>query len=183
MSGGACVSLLRPASLRVAGQHPRRSTSLRPSRAGWIVVAVVVLLGAVAILGFGWAAVGVEALVVAAMLIVNSVASPLVDRWGRGAAGEEHVGRVLDELRSAGWFALHDVDVGRGNIDHVLVGPAGTYTIETKSHRGRINTAAIDPRMLRQAYAEARALERLTGTRRAAARVQQRLPNSCGVAT
>ena len=126
-----------PAALRVAGQHARAAQHRYARRAlAGIVIAIVVLLGAVVILGFGWRAVGVEALVITAMLMIESVASQLVDRWGRGAAGEEHVGSVLDELRPAGWFALHDVDVGRGNIDHVLVGPAGIYTIETKEPPG-----------------------------------------------
>jgi hypothetical protein len=44
-----------------------------------------------------------------------------------------------------------------------VIGPAGIYTIETKSHRGRINTSKIDSRMLRQAYAEAKVIERITG--------------------
>jgi hypothetical protein len=72
---------------------------------------------------------------------------------------------VLDGLRERGWFALHDVQLGRGNIDHVLVGPAGIFTIETKSHRGRLRAAAIDARMLKQAYGEAKLIERITGLR------------------
>jgi hypothetical protein len=154
------------AGLRVAGQHARATQRRYARRAvAGIVIAIVVLFGAIGALGLGWPAVGVDALVIAALVIIESSASPLVDRWGRGAAGEECVGRVLDELRPAGWLALHDVDVGRGNIDHVLVGPAGIYTIETKSHRGRINTATIESWMLRQAYAEAKEVERITGLR------------------
>jgi hypothetical protein len=68
-------------------------------------------------------------------------------------------------LRELGWFALHDVQLGRGNVDHLLVGPAGIFTIETKSHRGRLRAAAIDARMLKQAYAQAKLIERITGLR------------------
>jgi len=89
----------------------------------------------------------------------------VVNRWGRGAAGEELVGEALDGLRERGWFALHDVQLDPGNIDHVLVGPAGIFTIRTKSHRGRLWAAAIDTRMLKQAYAQAKSLERITGLR------------------
>jgi hypothetical protein len=78
---------------------------------------------------------------------------------------EELVGETLDGLRERGWFALHDVQLEHGNIDHVLVGPAGIFTIETKSHRGRLRAAAIDTRMLRQAYAQAKSVERITGLR------------------
>lgn len=102
---------------------------------------------------------------IAATVATDRVASPLVDRWGRGAAGEEQVGRVLDGLRQSGWLALHDVATGRGNIDHVLIVPAGIFTIETKSHRGRVSVEKIDPGMVHQAYAQAKAIERLLGLR------------------
>jgi hypothetical protein len=47
----------------------------------------------------------------------------------------------------------------------VLVGPAGIFTIETKRHRGRLRANAIDSRMLKQAYAQAKSVERITGLR------------------
>ena len=62
---------------------------------------------------------------------------------------------------SRGTFS--DASVGRGNIDHVLVGRSGVLTIETKSQSGRIAVGRIDQRMLRQAYAQAKAVERITG--------------------
>jgi hypothetical protein len=47
--------------------------------------------------------------------------------------GEKVVGQYLDALREHGFRILHDV-VGEGfNIDHVLIGPAGVFTIETKT--------------------------------------------------
>lgn len=35
-------------------------------------------------------------------------------------------------------FIIHDFDTGRGNIDHILVGPKGIITLELKSHRGKV---------------------------------------------
>jgi Nuclease-related domain len=90
---------------------------------------------------------------------------PVVDRWLRGAAGEERVGAILDALHDRGWRALHDVDTGRGNIDHVLVGPGGVLSVETKSHRGRVSVEHLDERMFKQAYAQAKHVERITGQR------------------
>lgn len=163
MSGPATGA---PASLRVAGQHARATQRRYAHRAvAGFLAAIVSLVIALAVLGFGWITLGVEAVVIASILAADAVAWPLVDRWGRGASGEENVGRVLDGLRDSGWFALHDVTLGRGNIDHVLVGPAGIFTIETKSHRGRISADQIDSWMLRQAYAEAKAVERIAGLR------------------
>lgn len=49
--------------------------------------------------------------------------------------GERAVGQFLEELRIKGYQVLHDL-VGDGfNLDHVLIGPAGVFTIETKTHR------------------------------------------------
>lgn len=59
--------------------------------------------------------------------------------WARGAAGEATVGDRLNRLRGQGWFVLHAVPVGRRgtDIDHVLIGPGGVYTINTKNHPGK----------------------------------------------
>lgn len=56
--------------------------------------------------------------------------------WRVGAGGEETVGRLLEKLTGHGFRVLHAVPVGtRGSdIDHVLIGPPGVYTINTKTH-------------------------------------------------
>lgn len=51
--------------------------------------------------------------------------------------GERAVGQLLEELRSAGYKVFHDVPACNGNIDHVLVGPAGVFAIETKTRSKR----------------------------------------------
>lgn len=51
--------------------------------------------------------------------------------------GERAVGQFLDELRQNGYKVFHDL-LGSGfNVDHVLIGPAGVFTIETKTHSKR----------------------------------------------
>lgn len=56
--------------------------------------------------------------------------------WRVGASGEETVGGRLEKLRGDGWHILHSVPIGnRGSdIDHVLIGPGGVYTLNTKTH-------------------------------------------------
>ncbi|MBV9336214.1 MAG: NERD domain-containing protein [Solirubrobacterales bacterium] len=49
-------------------------------------------------------------------------------------------------------------------MDHVLVGPAGIFTIETKSHHGRLRANALDSQVLKPAYAEAKSVERSPGS-------------------
>jgi Nuclease-related domain len=58
--------------------------------------------------------------------------------WYRGALGEIAVGRMLSRLDSR-WFVLHAVPVGRrgADIDHVVVGPGGVFTMNTKNHSGQ----------------------------------------------
>lgn len=57
--------------------------------------------------------------------------------WRVGADGEETVGARLERLQENGWQVLHSVKVGnRGSdIDHVLIGPGGVFTVNTKNHR------------------------------------------------
>src|SRR4051794_31911273 len=58
--------------------------------------------------------------------------------WYKGALGEIAVAGVLGWLGSE-WTVLHSVPVGAGDsdIDHVVIGPAGVFTINTKSHPGQ----------------------------------------------
>jgi hypothetical protein len=68
--------------------------------------------------------------------------------WRIGAAGEVIVGRHLAHLchpwwaRLLGaeqrWWVLHSIPVGaRGaDIDHIVIGPGGVFTINTKHHPG-----------------------------------------------
>jgi len=57
--------------------------------------------------------------------------------WYRGALGEAAVGRLLEKLPE-GWTVLHAVPVGKGDsdIDHVVIGPGGVFTINIKNHAG-----------------------------------------------
>ncbi len=129
-----------------------------------IGIALFVLLASWLLLdGRGWLRVSIELAAIGLMLGANRWLSPQVDRWLQGARGEQRVGAVLDSLSGDGWHALHDVSLGRGNIDHILVGPGGIFTIETKSHKGRFRVERIDSAMLKQAYAEKKLLERITG--------------------
>lgn len=59
--------------------------------------------------------------------------------WREGAEGERQVGKTLAMARFFGWRSLHAVPVGtRGSdIDHVLIGPGGVVTVNTKHHRGK----------------------------------------------
>jgi hypothetical protein len=107
--------------------------------------------------------IGSELLLLLCILLISRFVLPQLDRHDRGAKGEEHVGGLLDELAAKGWHVLHDADFGRGDIDHVAIGPAGVFTVETKSHPGPISVGRMHGGVLRQARAQSRLLERTIG--------------------
>lgn len=47
--------------------------------------------------------------------------------------GERAVGQLLDTLRADGYQVFHDVLGKDFNLDHVLIGPGGVFTVETKT--------------------------------------------------
>ena len=55
--------------------------------------------------------------------------------WRRGALGEHIVSDTLERLPET-YFVLNDIKTSSGNLDHVVVGPTGTFAIETKNWRG-----------------------------------------------
>jgi hypothetical protein len=62
-----------------------------------------------------------------------------------GMRGERMVGQELEKLRPIGYEVFHDVVTDTGNIDHVLIGPGGVFTVETKA-RSKANGAVVEYR-------------------------------------
>jgi hypothetical protein len=98
------------------------------------------------------------------------------DEWRLSAKGGLKFGRRLDGL-GHGWRVLHNVDLSlrRGEIDHLVVGPPGVFTITSRCHPGRdvvvsARTVTIDGH--RTAY--------LSEARSHAREVSQALTESCG---
>lgn len=69
--------------------------------------------------------------------------------WRVGANGEESVGARLESLKSQGWHVLHSIPVGeRGSdIDHLVIGPGGVFTLNTKNHPGK--SIWVSPKQIR----------------------------------
>jgi hypothetical protein len=92
-------------------------------------------------------------------------------RFAAGAKGERAVGRALDRWAARrGWRVLHAVPVGRNgaDIDHVIIGPFGVVTVNTKTsgtsvwvgeYGMTIGGKAVD--YLRKSRAEARRARQL----------------------
>lgn len=58
--------------------------------------------------------------------------------WTRAAEGEEFVGAVLAGLQPLGWRVLHGVPIDDEGaaIDHLLIGPGGVFSLDTKARAG-----------------------------------------------
>lgn len=96
--------------------------------------------------------------------------------WRVGAKGEEKVGSQLAKL-GEGWHAIHAVPVGDNgsDIDHVLIGPPGVFTINTKRHpRGK---AWIGERAI---LVNGHKTQYLRNSRFEARRATQLLSSACG---
>jgi hypothetical protein len=152
---------------RNPGQHAR-ATVLRLRLRTLVALGVLAVVTTALGRSFGLHSalfVGSELALLTSMFVVLRYVVPLVERRDRGATGEEHVGALLDRLAGAGWSVIHDASFGHGNIDHIVCGPGGLFTVETKSHPGPIKVRAIHGGLLRQAQDERETIERVTGER------------------
>jgi Nuclease-related domain len=157
--------LERDPTARAPGQYTRSIVQRLRLR-------TLLMLGALAVEAtvvgrrFGWQDprfLGAELALLLGIFVISRYVLPLVERHDRGAVGEEHVGRLLDGLGGRGWYAIHDVSLGRGNVDHIAIGPGGVFTVETKSHPGPVQVSRLHGSVLTQAQAQRRAIERATG--------------------
>lgn len=96
--------------------------------------------------------------------------------WYQGALGEIEVGRLLSELGPE-WFVRHAVPIGAGtkDVDHLVIGPAGVFAINTKHHRG--HSIWVGDRVLRVNGANT---PHLSAARHDARDVSRRLEDSVG---
>jgi hypothetical protein len=112
-----------------------------------------------------WRFIASEVALLAFIFAVSRYVLPLLDRRDRGASAEEHVGSLLAQLPATRWHVIHDASFGRGNIDHILIGPAGLFTVETKSHPGPVRVGRVHGATIRQAQAQRDAIERVIDMR------------------
>ncbi len=65
-----------------------------------------------------------------------------VERWRTGSDGEKATARRLRPLLKRGWVLYNDIETERGNIDHILIGPAGVFMLESKRLAGAVKVEA-----------------------------------------
>lgn len=60
-----------------------------------------------------------------------------VERFFKGARGEERVAGILRALPDR-YHVFNDFVAGGNHVDHVVVGPAGVFAVETKNWKGAV---------------------------------------------
>jgi hypothetical protein len=123
----------------------RRRGAIREAWRDWIAWCAV-LFGIVALTfvtdGFGQlflaGCVGGLLTVGAVGWLIGGHVSSLTWRWG--AEGERHTAAELQRLPDT-WRTFHDLADGKGNVDHVAIGPPGVYVIDSKTFN---NPASVD---------------------------------------
>ena len=105
----------------------------------WPLFLGVFACGFSAALILRWPEVGALALVCSLAFILWSLMKGLkhVERFFKGARGEERVAGILKTLPGS-YHVFNDFAVGRKHVDHVVVGPGGVFSIETKFWRGKV---------------------------------------------
>lgn len=97
--------------------------------------------------GFAFAALLLASAAVGAMLLAIAVAwigwsaykgVRLVERYFKGARGEERVAGILKSLPDT-YHVFNDFVAGGVHVDHVVAGPAGVFAIETKFWKGPVS--------------------------------------------
>ena len=58
--------------------------------------------------------------------------------WAIGAAGEERLAAGLAKIPALRILNDRRVPGTRGNIDHIVIAPAGVFVVDAKAHKGRI---------------------------------------------
>jgi hypothetical protein len=108
------------------------------------------------------------------MLILLAIVFRLVMKrtknFSSGLIGENDRSDELKHLPEGYILLNYGLDTGKGNIDKIVIGPTGVWTLEVKSHSGEIsfdgqhllrNNLPLEKDFLSQAYAEAKTLEEI----------------------
>jgi Nuclease-related domain len=111
-----------------------------PWRAGLVAAAALAAkqLGTYAALPRPWLA-GLLAAAGAAWTLRFRASQP-TRAWRDGARGERATARRLRRLERHGYTVLHDLQVpgSHANVDHLAIGPAGVFVIDSKYYRGAL---------------------------------------------
>jgi len=92
------------------------------------------------------------------------------------AVGEQNVANLFGRLTRQGWRLLHSVGLASGaDVDHVIIGPGGVFTVNAKHHPGaRVRVGA------RVVSIDGSSRSYIPTSRREAMKVARLLTSACG---
>jgi hypothetical protein len=118
-----------------------------------------VLLGVAGLVVYGhlvaWGSGLVAGVVIGIWLALRESPPAYIENWHDGAEGERKTAKALHPLEADGWSIVHDVQARYGNYDHIVVGRAGVYLLDTKNPNGTIEIRDGELHLHRRHDAEA----------------------------
>ena len=95
--------------------------------------------------------------VVAGFIALRETPPPHIEQWRTGWEGERRTARALAPLRRLGCVLLHDLPdrggngrTAKGNVDHVVVSPAGVFLLDSKWLGGEVTIVGETVRVQRR---------------------------------
>jgi hypothetical protein len=115
----------------------------------WPLIAVS-FLGAALPEPWGWFAGFLGGCCYIIWLVARDAVPHHIGRWLDGAEGERRTEKQLRPLEFRGWHVAHDLQGRFGNVDHLVVGPAGVFLLDSKTWSGVVTVesgaATVTPR-------------------------------------
>jgi hypothetical protein len=102
-----------------------------------------------------WSAGMVTGAVAAGWFILRDEPPAYIEHWREGAEGERKTAAALKPLQRSGLRVVHDVQMPYGNYDHIAVGRAGVFLLETKNPKGFVELRNGVPHVRRRLDPEA----------------------------
>jgi hypothetical protein len=140
-----------------AQQRYRQGLRNYRARARWISAAIFgpfILAGLVILVieGHPWSWIAGLATggFAAAWSIIRDEPPAYVENWREGAEGERKTAKALKPLERSGLHLVHDVQLRYGNYDHIAVGRAGVFLLETKNPNGIVELRNGVPHLRRR---------------------------------
>lgn len=102
------------------------------------------------------------------LLIIFSIVKRRTNNFASGQIGEDDIDRELQNLESSYICITKGLDTSHGNIDKIVIGPTGIWTLEVKNHKGNItfdgrsllrDGRPLEKNFLGQAYAESKTIQ------------------------
>lgn len=97
-----------------------------------------------------WYAGAVTGVVTGIWIMFRETPPAYIENWHDGAEGERNTEKALAPLTRTGWRIVHDVQARYGNYDHIAIGPAGIFLLETKNPSGIVELQDGVPHLRRR---------------------------------